>query len=69
MKRVVMFAGIYAIVCLLGCANAKDATEAAVASFFGNTTCTYMSVQCTAFEEPFVPFIPAYDKIVALSYQ
>ena len=63
MKRLVMFAGIYAIVCMLGCANAKDTTEAPVASFFGKTTCTYISVQCKAFEEPFVPFKPAYDKI------
>jgi transglutaminase-like putative cysteine protease len=50
-------------------ANAKDATEAAVASFFGNTNCTYMNVQCTSTDEPFNPFIPAVGKIEALSYQ
>jgi len=49
-------------------ANAKDATEAAVASFFGNTNCTYMNVQCTATDEPFNQFIPAVGKIEALSY-
>jgi hypothetical protein len=50
-------------------ANAKDATEVAVASFFGNTNCTYMNVQCTTTDEPFIPFIPADAKMEALSYQ
>jgi hypothetical protein len=50
-------------------ANVKDATEAAVASFFGNTNCTYMNVQCTTTDEPFNPFMPADGKLVALSYQ
>jgi transglutaminase-like putative cysteine protease len=50
-------------------ANAKDASEAAVASFFGNINCTYMNVQCNAANIPFTPFIAATDRLEALSYQ
>jgi transglutaminase-like putative cysteine protease len=50
-------------------ANAKDAAEAAVASFFGNTNCTYMNVQCSTTDESFNQFMPAVGKIEALSYQ
>jgi transglutaminase-like putative cysteine protease len=48
--------------------NGKDATEAAVASFFGHTNCTYMNVQCNATESEFLPFIPSTYKMEALSF-
>ncbi len=53
---------------LVKIANGKDATEAAVASFFGNTNCTFMNVQCTTAEPGFTPFIPAAGLMQALTY-
>jgi len=53
---------------LVKIANGKDATEAAVASFFGNTNCTYMNVQCGIAEQDFVPFITGKDTMEAISY-
>lgn len=53
---------------LVKIANGKDATEAAVASFFGNTNCTFMNVQCTAAEQGFTPFKPAAALMQALTY-
>lgn len=53
---------------LVKIANGKDATEAAVASFFGNTNCTFMNVQCTTAESGFTPFIPAAGLMQALTY-
>ena len=53
---------------LVKIANGKDATEAAVASFFGNTNCTYMNVQCNPAEEGFIPYAATTGKAEALSY-
>ncbi|MBC7889796.1 MAG: transglutaminase family protein [Ferruginibacter sp.] len=54
---------------LVKIANSKDAGDAAVASFFGNTNCTYMNVQCSAADTGFKPFNAATGKKGALSYQ
>ena len=48
--------------------NGKDATEAAVASFFGHTNCTYMNVQCNTSESAFMPYIPNAFTMEAISY-
>jgi len=53
---------------LVKIANSKDAADAAVASFFGQTNCTYMNIQCIA-EPGFVAFVPEAGKMEALSYQ
>jgi transglutaminase-like putative cysteine protease len=53
---------------LVKIANGKDATEAAVASFFGSTNCTYMNVQCNTAEQGFTPFMPVAGTMEALSY-
>ena len=37
-------------------ANGKDATEIPVASFYGNTSCTYMDIRCEVIGEGFEPF-------------
>lgn len=50
-------------------AHGKDATEVAVASFFGNTHCTYMNIKCETDETDFVKFIQTEGKMEALSYQ
>jgi len=54
---------------LVKIANSKDAGDAAVASFFGHTNCTYMNVQCNPAEPGFKAFIPSVNKKKALSYQ
>ena len=54
---------------LVRIANSMDAGDAAVASFFGNTNCTYMNVQCCPAEEEFKPFFPSAGIKKALSYQ
>ncbi|MEO6732358.1 MAG: transglutaminase family protein [Ferruginibacter sp.] len=54
---------------LVKIANSKDACEAAVASFFGTTNCTYMNVQCSAAEPDFIAYMPEPGKTEALSYQ
>ena len=54
---------------LVRIANSIDAGDAAVASFFGNTNCTYMNVQCNPVEDNFKPFFPSAGKKKALSYQ
>ena len=54
---------------LVKIANGKDATEAPVASFFGNTNCTYINVQCNIAEPGFKPFAPAAGKTEAICYQ
>ena len=54
---------------LVKIANSKDASDAAVASFFGKTNCTYMNVQCIAADPGFQPFDPALGYREALSYQ
>jgi transglutaminase-like putative cysteine protease len=54
---------------LVRIANGIDAGDAAVASFFGNTNCTYMNVQCNPAGDEFIPFYPSSGKKKALSYQ
>ncbi|MEO6549434.1 MAG: transglutaminase family protein [Ferruginibacter sp.] len=54
---------------LVKIAHSKDAAEAAVATFFGNTICTYMNIQCVAVEQGFEPFIAAAGKGEAISYE
>ncbi len=51
---------------LVKIATSKDAGDAAVASFFGNTNCTYMNVQCAAVDHGFIPLTGDRH---ALSYQ
>ncbi len=54
---------------LVKIAHCRDAAEAAVASFFGNTMCTFMNVQCTVADPLFKPIIPVSGDWTALSYQ
>ncbi|MCW3089658.1 MAG: Transglutaminase-like putative cysteine protease [Ferruginibacter sp.] len=54
---------------LVKIAHSKDAADAAVANFFGNTTCTYMNIQCTTANADFQPFIPVPGKGEAISYE
>ena len=49
-------------------ATGKDATEIPVASFYGNTNCTYMDIRCEVLGEGFRPFQQS-DDIVALAYE
>lgn len=53
---------------LIKIANGKDATERAVASFFGNTNCTFMNMQCNAADDKLIPYITTTGK-VAVFYQ
>jgi hypothetical protein len=54
---------------LVKIANCRDAGDAAVASFFGNTNCTYMKVQCNTVEDDFKPFISTTGTSESISYQ
>ena len=54
---------------LVRIANSVDAAGAAVASFFGNTNCTYMNVQCNPIEDDFSPISSKTGERIALSYQ
>jgi transglutaminase-like putative cysteine protease len=54
---------------LVKIANSKDAAEAAVASYFGNSTCTYMNIQCEPAEPGFIPYILVTGKMEGLSYR
>lgn len=54
---------------LVRIANSRDAAEAAVASFFGNTNCTYMNVQCSPMTPDFKPLNANTGKKIELSYQ
>lgn len=49
-------------------ANGIDASEAAIASFFGETFCTRMNIQCDALDSNFTPYTFSTDKIEAFSY-
>jgi transglutaminase-like putative cysteine protease len=53
---------------LVKIAHGKDATEAAVASFFGNSQCTFMKIKCETAESGFTPFVQPTGKMEALSY-
>ena len=53
---------------LVKIANSKDAAEAAVASYFGQSVCTYMNIQCDAAETTFIPYILVTGKMEGLSY-
>lgn len=41
---------------LVKIANGKDASEVAVASFFGEVNCTYMKIECHPVSADFIPF-------------
>jgi transglutaminase-like putative cysteine protease len=54
---------------LVKIAHGKDATEAAVASFFGKSQCTFMNIKCDIVGADFIPFVQTEGKMEALSYQ
>ncbi|MEO6719390.1 MAG: transglutaminase family protein [Ferruginibacter sp.] len=54
---------------LVKIANSKDAAEAAVASYFGNSICTYMNIQCEPAEPGFIPYILVTGKMEGISYR
>jgi transglutaminase-like putative cysteine protease len=51
---------------LVKIANGKDASEVAVASFFGEVNCTYMKVDCNPVSADFIPFDK--EESTAVSY-
>lgn len=51
---------------LVKIANGKDASEVAVASFFGEVNCTYMKVDCNPVSADFIPFNK--EESTAVSY-
>ena len=53
---------------LVKIANGRDATELAVASFFGNINCTYMNIQCDPIEDSFVPYSNSNEPAMYFSY-
>lgn len=53
---------------LVKIAHSPDAAEAAVASFFGNTNCSFMQVQCSPVDPDFISLMPSADSSEALSY-
>ena len=54
---------------LVKIAHGRDAGDAAVASFFGNTNCTFMNVQCNAVDPEFKSFTTLPDNRAALAYE
>ncbi len=61
--------GLVPINGLVKIATGKDATELAVATFFGNTFCTYMNVQCNTADNQFQQFVPSSNRLQALAYE
>jgi transglutaminase-like putative cysteine protease len=53
---------------LVKIANGKDASEAAVASYFGDIKCTQMDIQCHPVSTDFIPFDWETRRGEALSY-
>ena len=53
---------------LVKIANSKDASEAAVASFFGTAMCTFMNVQCDMVADNFVPHVLTADTTEGIAY-
>ncbi|MFM2368761.1 MAG: hypothetical protein RL619_1061 [Bacteroidota bacterium] len=53
---------------LVKIANGKDASEVAVASYFGDINCTFMKIECNPITADFIPFNFGLDKTEAISY-
>jgi transglutaminase-like putative cysteine protease len=53
---------------LVKISNGKDASEAPIASYFGEIYCTKMDVRCTALLDEFVPFNWENRRVEAISY-
>jgi len=53
---------------LVKISHSKDASESAVASFFGNTYCTYLNVKCETTETNFIPIYYSSDSDELISY-
>ncbi|MFV8376032.1 transglutaminase-like domain-containing protein [Flavobacterium sp. LB1P71] len=53
---------------LVKIANGKDASEVAVASYFGNVNCTFMKIECHPTTADFIPFNSELDT-KAISYE
>ncbi|MFV7236886.1 transglutaminase-like domain-containing protein [Flavobacterium sp. ZB4R12] len=54
---------------LVKIANGKDASEVAVASYFGDVNCTFMKIECTPVKSDFKSFNSEFDEIEAISYE
>jgi hypothetical protein len=54
---------------LVKIANGKDASEVAVASYFGDVNCTFMKVDCYPVTSDFIPFNSESGMIEAISYE
>ena len=50
---------------LVKIANAKDASEVAVASFFGEVNCTFMKIECHPVSTEFIPLEPKENEAVS----
>lgn len=50
---------------LVKIANAKDASEVAVASFFGEVNCTFMKIECDPVTTDFIPLEPKENEAVS----
>jgi transglutaminase-like putative cysteine protease len=53
---------------LVKIAHGKDASEVAVASYFGDSNCTYMKIECHPIATNFIPFDSDSERIEAISY-
>ncbi|MFV8327347.1 transglutaminase-like domain-containing protein [Flavobacterium sp. ZS1P14] len=53
---------------LVKIANGKDASEVAVASYFGDVNCRFMKIECHCSTADFTPFNSGVDTAVAISY-
>jgi transglutaminase-like putative cysteine protease len=54
---------------LVKIANGKDASEVAVASYFGDVNCTFMKIECQPITADFTPFNSENDRIETISYE
>lgn len=52
---------------LVKIANGKDASEVAVASFFGEVNCTFMKIECHPVATDFIPFDKKENKAISYS--
>ncbi|MEY3450229.1 MAG: hypothetical protein RL711_54 [Bacteroidota bacterium] len=53
---------------LVKISHGKDASEVAVASYYGNTYCSAMTISCEVIDHDFVPFRLAPGEIAGLAY-
>lgn len=54
---------------LVKIADGKDASEIAVASYFGEVNCTFMKIECNPSTDDFMSFTAGAPKIEAISYE